>query len=203
MKTGGRKYTKVRSFTSALALFLLAACSTISLGTSIDYRAIDFLDDDIASMVMAIDVPVVLVPVPGEIQFILNVVPIKGRPRQVAAYLERADAVDIAEKLPPPAANRGYFLFEFSDADKTAFRKLQAWMRKISSGAGEGRSLLSVEMVPRFCALNPIDTAQTTYSVLVALEGRISTQPLIASETIDTLLAKSGQEKLLSCSEVN
>ncbi|MHB1111315.1 MAG: hypothetical protein ACYCZU_13500 [Devosia sp.] len=61
--------------------------------------------------------------------------------------LARAESGEVAGSLPPPAGARTYYLFGFSDADKTALSEAQAWARTLPAG----NNSLAISLAPRFC----------------------------------------------------
>lgn len=181
---------------ASLLLFALAGCTSLSLDTAAKLRALDYLNDDIASVVLAFDLPLSVEPaIEGSVLSFDVATPANGE-RHLKAALVRAEAGEIAGSLPPPAAERTYYLFGFSEADKTALREAQAWARTLPQGGG---NTLAVNLVPRFCRVAAVDPAQVRVSVLVALPGATSLAPLISSERLATLLAQSGNPDLPAC----
>lgn len=183
--------------TVILGLAAVAACSTLSVGTVARLRALDLLNDDIAELVLALDVPVALVPQPDKSRFVLSATQDNGTLTSTEVMLVRADAQDMAERLPPPAQDRGYYLFGFADADQQRLRSMQAELRDLQASGGHARVEVSLNM--NFCILAEIDPATTTFSAHVALPGTDRLEPLIHGETIANLLANSGQGSLEPC----
>ncbi|HWA19313.1 MAG TPA: hypothetical protein VG757_09975 [Devosia sp.] len=173
---------------AGLALLGLAACSSLNLQTASRLRALDYINDDIASLVLAFDLPRGLQPEEGGSVLSFDVATATGGEKHLNAVLVRADADEIAGTLPPPATNRVYFLFGFSDKDKTALREMQSWARALpadSSGA------VKVALAPRFCSIAPVDLAKANVSVLIALPGESSLAPLIDNQKLADALAGS------------
>lgn len=166
-----------RSIGAALALLLLAGCSSFLPATPTKSRAIDFRHDDVASLVVAFDMPAGIRPVPetSTLRLALSV-PGQGE-RQVTAPLGLADAADLAGTLPPPADTRTYFLFGFAPRDQAALREALAWARS----AGEPAGALAV--APSFCRTGPADPA-AYYSVQLALPGAAGLAPLLRNQPI-------------------
>ena len=106
--------------------------------------------------------------------------------KHLKAVLTRADADEIAGTLPPPRANRVYFLFGFSEADQKALRDMQAWARALPPGSG---GAVKVALTPGFCTIAPIDPANVNISVLIALPGDTSLAPLIDNQKLSEALA--------------
>lgn len=175
------------------ALVAIAACSTLSVGTVARLRALDLINDDIAELVVALDVPVALVPRPDNSRFVLSATTSDGATLGTEVALIRADAQEMAEHLPPPAMDRGYYLFGFADADKQKLRAAQAEIRAANAGPAEVKLNLS------FCLLAEIDPTTTMFSAFIALPGAEGLDPLINRETIASLLASTGQSDLEAC----
>ncbi len=183
--------------TVILGLAALAACSTLSVGTVARLRALDLINDDIAELVLALDVPVALVPQPDKSRFVLSATKADGTSIRTEVMLVRADAQEMAEHLPPPAQDRGYYLFGFADADKQRLRDTQAELRDLrASGA---QASVDVSLNISFCILAEIDPAATTFSAHIALPGADRLEPLISEETIANLVANTGQGTLEPC----
>lgn len=160
-------------------------------------RALDLLNDDIASLVLALDVPVALVPQPADSRFVLSASRPDGTRIRTEIMLVRADAQDVAEHLPPPAQDRGYYLFGFAEADKQKLRDTQAAIRSASASGGAGQP--EVELNFAFCILSEIDPDRTVFSAHVALPGAGALEPLVSRESVATLLAATGQSELAPC----
>lgn len=183
---------------SLFGLLTLAACSTLSVGTVARLRALDLLNDDIAELVLALDVPVALVPEPDESRFILSATDADGGTLSAEARLVRADAQEMAEHLPPPAQDRGYYLFGFAEADKQKLRDLQADIRTARTNGGGSNVQVALNL--SFCVLTRIDPNATVFSAHIALPGSGELEPLVAGESIATLLTTTGQSELAPCS---
>ena len=110
---------------------LLAGCTSLSLDGAAGPRALDYVNDDIAGLVLAFDVPLSLEPVPEASVLSFDVTTPANGERHVRAALVRADAGEAAGGLPPPGTDRTYYLFGFSEADKAAIREAQAWARSL------------------------------------------------------------------------
>lgn len=177
---------------------LVTACSSLSMPTAAKLRALDYLNDDIASLVVAFDVPETLEPVPGASGFSFDIsIPGKGE-RHIAATLEPGDASEVAGALPPPGTERTYYLFGFAEADKAKLREAQAWARGIAT-TGVAPNTPVIAISPRFCRSDAIDMATARVSVLIALPGSPALEPLVSNETLATLLASTGGGVLPEC----
>jgi len=173
----------------------IAGCSSLSMPTAAKLKALDYLNDDLGSLVLAVDVPETLEPVPGGSAFSFAVsIPGKGE-RRVEAVLEPGDASEVAGTLPPPGNGRTYYLFGFSDADKAKLRDAQTWARSIAeTGVAPNTPVISI--TPRFCRSDTIDAASTKVSVLIALPGSPALEPLLQNQS---LAAMPGGASLPAC----
>lgn len=176
-------------------VMLLAACSSIPIGTGDKLRNLDYLNDDIASLLLAFDLPPSLEPAPEGSTLSFDIKSPASGEKHIKATLVIADADELAGTLPPPTGERNYYLFGFSDADKTAIREAQAWARTLPQGANS----LSVSLAPRLCRTEPIDPAKTTVSALIALPGATGLSPLISNMQLSTVLATSPIKGVPTC----
>jgi hypothetical protein len=166
-------------------MLVLAGCSSLNLDTANRLRTLDYLHDDIASLVLAFDLPRGVEPLQGGSVLSFDATTTNAGERHLKAVLERADADELAGSLPPPARNRVYFLFGFSDKDKEALRSSQQWARTLPSGSG---GTITVSLSPVFCTIAPVDPATTNISVLIALPGETSLAPLISNQKLSEAL---------------
>jgi hypothetical protein len=172
-----RRTTRIAVIAATLAL---AACSSIPIGTAGKLRGLDYLNDDVASLLLAFDLPPALEPVPDGSTVSFDITTPASGERHIKATLVAADADDLAGTLPPPTGDRNYYLFGFSDTDKTAFREAQAWARTLP----QGNNALSVSLAPRLCRTESIDPAKTTVSALIALPGATGLAPLLSNQPL-------------------
>ncbi len=177
-----------------LVLFL-AACSSIPMGTGEKLRNLDYLNDDIASLLLAFDLPPSLEPAPEGSTLSFDIRTPSSGEKHVNATLVIADADELAGTLPPPSGKRNYYLFGFSDADKAAIREAQAWARALPPGANS----LSISLSPRLCRTEPIDPGRTTVSALVALPGATGLSPLLSNMPLSTVLAQAPIKEVPPC----
>lgn len=176
----------------------LAACA--SFGPSLDTarpRTLDYMRDDLASLLVAFDLPRGLAPVPNASTLSLDVVIAGQGERHIKALLTEADADDVAGSLVPPGTGRAYYLFGFTEADKAAIREAQAWARSLPGGLA-GNSL-SITLAPRLCAGAGVDPSSSTISVLVALPGQSGLAPLIDRQRLADTTAAAGGGPLPAC----
>jgi hypothetical protein len=166
-------------------LALLAACSSLNLDTANRLRTLDYANDNLADLVLAFDLPRGVEPVKDRSTLIFDVTTPANGERHLRAVLVLADADETVGNLPPPAANRTYFLYGFSDKDKAALREAQAWARTLPAGGGT----IKIAMAPRFCSVAPIDPQSTNVSVLIALPGVTGLAPLISNQKLSDAMA--------------
>jgi hypothetical protein len=176
---------------------LLAACSTLNLDTANRLRSLDYMHDDIASLLIAFDVPRGIGPVLGASTLSFDVVIAGQGERHVKAVLAEADADDVAGRLPPPGAGRAYYLFGFADRDKAAIRDAQAWVRSLPGGLS-GNSV-GIALAPRLCTNGGVEPANLTISVLLALPGEPALAPLVDRARLSDIVAQSGGTALPPC----
>lgn len=177
------------------ALLMLAGCTSLSLDTAARLRSLDYLNDDLAGLLLAFDLPAALEPVPAGSVLNLDVTTPASGERHIRAALVVADASEIAGTLPPPADARSYYLFGFSDADKAAIREAQAWARTLPPG----NNAMTISLSPGICRTAAIDPERVSVSVLVALPGATGLAPLIASQSVKSLLAAAPIKDLPAC----
>jgi len=184
-----------RRLGAAALLVLLAACSSIPVGSGGKQRGLDYLNDDIASLLLAFDLPPSLEPAPEGSTVSFDIVTPASGEKHIKATLVAADADELAGTLPPPSGDRNYYLFGFSDADKAAIRSVQAWAKALPPGAGS----LAVSLSPSLCRTEPIDPAKTIVSALVALPGTTGLSPLISNMPLSTALAAAPTREVPAC----
>jgi hypothetical protein len=165
-------------------LALLAACSSLNLGTANRLRTLDYANDNLADLVLAFDLPRGVEPVRDGSTLSFDVTTPSSGERHLKAVLVLADADEAAGSLPPPAANRTYFLYGFSDKDKAALREAQSWAKTLQPGGGT----IKIAMAPRFCSVAPVDP-QANVSVLIALPGVTGLAPLVSNQKLSDAMA--------------
>jgi hypothetical protein len=178
-----------------LAALALAACSSIPIGTASKLRGLDYLHDDVASLLLAFDLPQSLEPVPGASTLSFDITTPTSGERHIKATLVEADPGDLAGTLPPPADNRNYYLFGFSDADKQAIRDAQAWAKTLP----QGNNALSISLSPKLCRTEDLDPNKTTVSALIALPGATGLAPLLSNMPLSTALQSAPIKDVPTC----
>jgi len=192
-----RLTARLRAALALVAVLAIAGCSTLQVDTAVRLRALDLLNDDIGDLVLALDVPVQLLPRPENSFLTLRATGADGSAISARAQLIRADAQDLAATLPEPKQDRGYYLFAFPDESKAKLRETQAAIRaaRDNGGASGPEVTLNID----FCALGAVDPGKTTFSARVALPGEDRLEPLINNETVANLIARTGAAELSSC----
>ena len=178
-----------RSFCALAVLVALAGCDTlggIGFGPSTPAtppgRALDYANDDLASLIFAVDQPPSLRPVPGGSVATLDASGAKGE-KHFKGALALADGEAIDRLLPPAAAGRTYVLFGFAAKDKPALRDLQKWLKAQPDGASP---VVVLQVMPKLCETAAVDPAATTYSILPALPGT-ALLPLVSQAPVGAL----------------
>lgn len=184
-----------RTAAAAIALAALAACSSIPIGTAAKLRGLDYLNDDVASLLLALDLPPSLEPVQGASTISFDITTPSSGERRIKATLVAADADELAGTLPPPSGERNYYLFGLSDPDKQAIREAQAWAKTLPGGS----NALSISLSPRLCRTEPVDPAKTTISALVALPGAPGLAPLLSNQPLASVLASAPIKDIPPC----
>lgn len=157
----------------ALAL-LLTACSSIPIGGTSKLRGLDIASDDVASLLLAFDLPLSLQPSAGTSTLGIDIRSPAGE-RLIKAVLVRTDPGELAGTLPPPGENRIYHLFALAETDRQAIRDAQAWVRTMAPGSAR----LSVIVSPALCRTEAIDPGRIRISALAALPGATGLAPLL------------------------
>jgi hypothetical protein len=191
----------MRIIAGLLLAALLAACSTLNMTTANSLRSLDYMRDDIASLLIAFDVPRGIGPVRGASTLSFDVVVAGQGERHIKAVLEQADADEVEGSLPPPGTGRAYYLFGFADKDKAAIREAQAWARTLPGGL-TGNSV-GIALSPRLCTSGGVDPSSARVSVLIALPGQGGLAPLIDRARLSDLLAQSGGGALPPCADAD
>lgn len=155
----------------------LCGCSSLPMATDNRVRSVDFLNDDVASLLVAFDLPDELEPVASGSALVIAV-----GGRTVRAMLAETDPGDLAGSLPPPGEDRTYYLFGFSDPDKATIRAAQADGRRQPG-------TYSVTFSPGLCRAEKLDAAVVRVSVLAALPGAGELKPLIANQPLSAVIA--------------
>jgi hypothetical protein len=178
----------IRFLVAAVLAMALTACTSFVPETGAKIRALDYLNDDIAAMIVALDLPAGIAPVPEASTLHFDFVSPTAGEKHVAAALALTDPGELAGTLPPPGNGRAYYLLGFSEGDKSALRDAQAWARALPAGSVNTGAKLPISVAPRFCATEVVDVSRATYSVLVALPGTARLEPLVLGQPIAATL---------------
>ena len=100
-----RRTTRIAA--AVIALAALAACSSIPIGTASKLRGLDYLNDDVASLLLALDLPPSLEPMQGASTIGFDITTPANGERRIKATLIAADADELAGTLPPPPPPAG------------------------------------------------------------------------------------------------
>ena len=173
----------------AVAGLALAACSSLSIPGRQALRNLDYVNDDVANLVIAFDLPETIEPMTEGPALRFAVRSASGETRDLRAVLVRSDAGEVAGTLSPPVDGRVYYLFGFDEADKTTVRATQAWAKSQPQGQG---GALGITFEPRFCATETLDPTKVRFSVLVALPGSPPLAPLVRDQQLSAALEATG-----------
>jgi len=178
----------------AAVLLPLAGCDTFGMnfGSSAPsapaQRAIDYRNDDLSSMVFALDLPANLQPVPSRSILTFDATTAANAGKHVKAALTLVDGDAAEGKLPPPATGRTYYLLGPGTKDKAALTAAQTWLKALPPDAAP---VTVLQVVPSFCSSGPVDPTTATISILPALPTGDALAPLVETEPLSNLLADS------------
>lgn len=170
---------------------LLAACSTMGLPTGPTGK-LDLLRDDIASTLIAFDLPRGIGPAKGSL-FTFDVA--NGGPNEHLRLVPvQADIDQVPANLPPPSPDRAYYLFAFTETDKLAIRSAQMSAQQRGATAAN----VTVGMVPKLCTAGVVDPNYVTVSVYAVLPGR-GAMPFLDKTALSVLLQQPGSTQMGPC----
>ncbi|MEO6013563.1 MAG: hypothetical protein ABIQ30_08275 [Devosia sp.] len=187
-----RQLRPIYKLIAGAALMLLAACSTVGLPDRGSTATLDPLRDDVASLLIAFDLPRGLGPAKGSL-FTFDVA--NGGPGEhLRLQPLQADVDELPGNLPPPGIDRAYYLFAFTETDKLAIRTAQA----SALARGATAKNVTLGMVPKLCTSGAVDPSLVTVSVLAALPGR-SPQAFLNRQVLSVLLQQPGSTQMPPC----
>ena len=170
----------------------LAACSTVGPGPAPANGTLDPLRDDIGALLIAFDLPRGLGPAKGSL-FTFDVA--NGGPTEHLRLTPlQADVDGIPSNLPPPAVDRAYYLFAFSETDRLAIRNAQL----TAQARGATSQNVTVGMVPKLCTAGAVDPNVVTVSVYAVLPGRAA-MPFLNRTVLAQLLQQPGSTQMGPC----
>lgn len=188
-----------RALIGVLFLLPLTGCSSLSLGTALQLQAIDYLNDDIASLVFALDLPQTVKPVPDASYFRFDMTTAGFGERRIKAILQQADTDEISGELPTIGNGRNFYLFKFSEEDRAKLREAQAFARDLTSKHDNVGGELSIGIVPTLCKTAELKLESTRFSVQITLPGKTKLQPLINNQKLSELLETNIGQSLEMC----
>ena len=182
----------VKFLAGFVVVLLLAACSTVGIPTGPGNAVLDPLRDDVASMLIAFDLPRGLGPAKGSL-FTFDVA--NGGPGEHLRLTPlQADLDEVPASLPPPGVDRAYYLFAFTETDKFAIRQAQA----AALSRGVTAKNVTLGMVPKLCTAGTVDPNLVTVSVLAVLPGR-GAMPFLNRQLLAVLLQQPGSTQMPPC----
>jgi hypothetical protein len=184
--------TFIRLIIAAWTALVLTACSTVGPGPGPGGNTLDLLRDDIASMIIAFDLPRGLGPAKGSL-FTYDVA--NGGPAEHLRLTPlQADVDALPANLPPPGVDRQYYLFAFTETDKLAIRNAQL----TAQARGATAANVTVGMVPKLCTAGTVDPNLVTVSVFAVLPRR-SPLPFLNRIVLSQLLQQPGSTQMGPC----
>lgn len=186
----------MRILIAAILTLLLAACSTLGVNGPSANGALDPLHDDVASLLIAFDLPRGLGPnnVAGQL-FTFDVA--NGGPGEhLRAMLVPADVDEVSSRLPAPAEGRQYYLYQLSEQSKGQIRAAQA----AAAARGIAASSIQLGIVPHLCSAGPVDQNVLTVSIFATLPGRTGLLPFMNQVSLAAVLQQPGSTQLAVCS---
>jgi hypothetical protein len=191
---------RVLALLALMGLTALGACTTLGWGDPVPQspaaRALDYLNDDLGTLVFALDLPTSVTPLPTGSLVTLEATTAANGNRHVQALLTLADGDAIDSALPAPASGRNYYFLGLSDKDKKSLRDAQKWAKALPAGMAP---VFALNLVPRLCASDPADPVTTRVAVLLALPNGPPLEPLVPMEPLATFLAETGATSLPAC----
>ena len=182
-----------RLILAAWAALIVAACSTVGPGPGPGGYTLDPLRDDIASMLIAFDLPRGLGPAKGSL-FTFDAA--NGGPAEHLRLTPlQADVDSYPTNLPPPSVDRAYYLFAFSEIDKQAIRNAQLSAQQRGATAKN----VTLGMIPKLCTAGTVDPNLVTVSVFAILPGR-APLPFLNRQLLSQLLQQPGSTQMGPCS---
>jgi len=171
-----------------VASVALAGCDTFGLGgggdaapASAAAQSLDPRTDDVAALIIALDLPAGVRPVTGGTTARFDASAASGH-KTVTATLVLADGSDVDGALPPPTAGHSYVLFGFAPRDKAALKSAAAWVQGLPANAAP---ITGFTVTPKLCATGAVDPA-ATYSIIPALPDK-PLLPLVGSAPVARL----------------
>lgn len=176
----------------ALSLFL-AACSTVGV-TGPNGPTLDAVRDDVASLLVVLDLPRGLGPSPTTGQFFTYDIANGGPTEHLRLTLVPADA-DNMGSLPPPADGRAYYLFAIADKDKPSIQSAQLAAQQ----RGVTANNVTLGIVPKLCTSGTIDQNALTVSAFALIPGRTRLMPFLSNEPLSALTQQPGSTQMPFC----
>lgn len=177
----------LKIFGVGASLSILVACSGLNLGTANILRDVDVFTDDISEMAFAIDLPLSILPQDDGMVYKLDATTSELGERHINAVLERGmDTLEFSG-LTPPANNRTFHLFSFTEEDKIKLREFQAWIKGIKENTDDAGGKLSITMDSNFCRVAGADVSDARVTVFVSLPGQSALNPLFANAKLSEI----------------
>jgi hypothetical protein len=185
----------MRHLIAIVLTLALAACSTVGINTGNNNRSLDPLHDDVASLLIAFDLPRGLGPNNTAGQLFTFDVAQGGPQEHLRSLLVPADVDQAAGGLPPPAEGRQYYLYTINENDKPAIRAAQqsAVARNLSANS------IQIGVVPHLCGAGAVDKNVLTVSIYALIPGQTRMMPFMNQVPLATVLQQPGSTQLAIC----
>jgi hypothetical protein len=179
------------------AVLLLGGCDTFGIGAAAPpapaLRPLDVRTDDLASLIVALDLPPDVQPVENANLADLDISTSSRGARHIKATLVLADGDSVDGGLPPLPRGHTYYLLGFSPKDQAAVAAAQKWLAALPPQAAP----VSVFTVtPKLCSRRPVDGTASTFTIEAALPGG---PPLLPLRAPTPLVALNGGKPLAAC----
>ncbi len=165
-------------------ILTLAACSALSLGTAYKLQKIDWLNDDVAKMTFALDLPISLKPMKNEIALVINATTSKFGERNIEAILEETADLSKVANLPQLAKGRVYYLFSIAKNGQEEIEEFQQWAKGLKKQHGDIGGELGIGIKAEFCRTQDFEVKKEKFSMFISLPSKVELSPLISGMKI-------------------
>ena len=178
-------------------MLLLGGCDTFGIGAAPPpapaLRPLDVRTDDLASLIVALDLPRDVQPVEDASRADLDISTSSKGARHIKATLVLAAGDSVDGGLPPLPQGHTYYLLGFAPKDQAALAEVQKWLAALPPQAAP----VSVFTVtPKLCSRGPVDAVASTFTIEAALPGGPPLPPLRGPTP---LAALNGGKPLPNC----
>jgi len=179
---------------ASLIMLVLAACSSLSIGTALKLQKLDVINDNVAQMVFAIETPDTIRPIVGKSGFLIDATTKELGGRNIEAILVNVEDFSKISSLPPLKKNRRYHLLEISEKGQTEIVDFQNWVKELKKQHAKLGGELSIGVKTEFCSEGATDISKERVSVFISLPDEAELSPLITNMKISEI--SKGKQKL-------